>query len=199
MSFRVMFDSTNPSAIPADAEIVGGYIDGPQSQWPAEAWTMFPRAALVRINVTGDPSHGGDELDVERFDATPDHAPAWFDERTRAGHVGGLSIYCSRDALPEVEAKMGKRSYFRRVATLDGTLHIDGYKPMEGPAAIQFASAAMLGINADMSLVMSDYYHPSPARLAVPAGRTIADLRAKAEGDIADAGQLLSLLAKYGA
>ena len=194
MSFRIMFDSVDPSAIPADAELVAGYIDGPVSQWPTSAWTMFPKAQLVKINVTGDPDHGGNALDVERFDATPDHAPAWFDARKKAGE-GNLTIYCSRDTLPAVHEAMGTRSYFRWIATLDGTLHIDGYKPMEGPAAVQFASAAMLGINADMSLVMSDYFHPRP----VAASRSVADLRAKAQNDISDAGQLLALLAKYGA
>lgn len=194
--FRIMFDSVDPSAIPADAELVAGYVDGPQSQWPSVGWTLFPRAQFVKINVTGDPDHGGDALDVERFDATPDHAPAWFDARTKAG-AGGLTIYCNRSTLPAVEAAMGKRSYFRWIATLDGTLHIDGYKPLEGPAAVQFANSTMAGRNVDVSLVMSDYFHPAPAALS--AGRTVADLRAKAEGDIADAGQLLSLLAKYGA
>lgn len=197
MSFRIMFDSVDPSAIPADAELVAGYVDGPKSVWPTNAWTMFPKAQLVRINVTGDPVNGGDVLDVETGDATPDHAPAWFD--ARGGDAAGLTIYCNRDTLPAVEQAMGKRRYFRWIATLDGTFVIPGYKPLEGPAAIQFAGAAQLGgRNVDMSLVMRDYFHPAPAAAAAPAGRTVADLRAKAEGQIADAGQLLSLLAKLG-
>jgi hypothetical protein len=195
MSFRIMFDSVDPAAIPADAELVGGYVDGPASQWPSASWTMFPKAQFVRINVTGDPGHGGDALDVERFDATPDHAPVWFDERTKAG-AAGLTIYCNRDTLPAVEAAMGKRSYFRWIATLDGTLAINGYKPLEGPAAVQFAGAKLVGgRNVDVSLVMSDYFHPAPVRIF----GSVAELRAKALTSQAEAGQLLSLLDRYGA
>ena len=194
MSYRIMFDSIDPSAIPADAELVAGYVDGPVSQWPSSAWTMFPKAQLVRINVTGDPAHGGDALDVERFDATPDHAPVWFD--ARGGDAAGLTIYCNRDTLPAVEKAMGKRKYFRWIATLDGTMHIDGYPPMHGPAAVQFAGAAMLGINADMSLVMSDYFHPAPPPRT---GRTVADLVVSTQTAQSELGQLQALLAKYGA
>lgn len=191
--YRIMFDSIDPTMIPADAELVAGYIDGPSSQWPASAWTMFPKAQLVRINVTGDPSHGGDALDVERFDATPDHAPGWFDARKAAG-AGNLTIYCDRNTLPAVEKAMGQRSYFRWIATLDGTLAVDGYKPLEHPAAVQFAGKEQLaGRNVDVSLVMSDYFHPAPAA----AGPSVAELRAKVLATQADASQLLTLLDRY--
>lgn len=196
MSYRIMFDSIDPSAIPADAELVAGYVDGPQSAWKSTAWTMFPHAQLVKINVTGDPSHGGNALDVERFDATPDHAPAWFD--ASGGDAAGLTIYCNRDTLPAVERAMGKRRYFRWIATLDGTLHIDGYPPLEGPAAVQFANSTMAGRNVDVSLVMSDYFHPRPVALT-SGGGSVAELRAKALTNQAEAGQLLSLLDRYGA
>lgn len=187
MSYRIMFDSTDPSAIPADASLVAGYVDGPQSQWPAAAWSMFPHAELVRINVTGDPDHGGDVLDVERFDATPDLAPVWFDARTKAG-ARGLAIYCDRNTLPAVTQAMGQRSYFRWIATLDGTLHIDGYTPLEGPAAVQFANAIMAGRNVDLSLVMSDYFHPQPS---------LAQIIATAKATQTEVSSLLALLAKY--
>jgi len=195
MSFRIMFDSVDPTQIPAHAELVAGYIDGPKSQWPDAAWTMFPKAELVRINVTGDPSHGGDVLDVERFDASPADAPVWFDARTKAG-AGGLTIYCNRDTLPAVHEAMGKRSYFRWIATLDGTLFIDGYPPLEGPAVVQFAGAGAAGRNVDVSLVMSDYFHPAPSR---PAARSVADLLVRTQATRTELGQLEALLAKYGA
>jgi hypothetical protein len=187
--FRVMFDSVNPAAIPADASLVAGYVDGAVSAWPASAWDRFPEAEKVRINVTGDPSHGGDVLDVERFDATPAHAPGWFDARTAAG-AKGLTIYCNRSTLPAVDAAMGNRSHFRWVATLDGHLDIAGYPPLQGPAVIQFLPASDLGINADMSLVISDYFHPQPS---------LAQVVAVARSAQAETAQLLQLLQKYGA
>ena len=185
--FRIMFDSVNPAAIPEGASLVAGYVDGAASAWPPGAWDRFPGAELVRINVTGDPNHGGDVLDVERFDATPDHAPGWFDARTRAG-AGGLAVYCNRSTLPAVDAAMGQRSFFRWVATLDGTLHIDGFPPLKGPAVVQFLPAADLGINADMSLVMSPYFHPQPSLQQIVAAARAAQ---------AETAQLLQLLDKY--
>jgi hypothetical protein len=187
--FRIMFDSVNPAAIPEGASLVAGYVDGAASAWPAGAWDRFPGAELVRINVTGDPAHGGDALDVERFDATPDHAPGWFDERTKAG-ARGLTIYCNRSTLPAVEQAMGTRSYFRWIATLDGTLVIPGFKPMQGPAAIQFAPAGITGIDADMSLVLSPYFHPQPS---------LQQIIGAAKAAQAETAQLLQLIQKYGA
>jgi hypothetical protein len=187
--FRVMFDSVNPAAIPPGAELVAGYVDGAASAWPADAWGRFPEAQLVRINVTGDPSHGGNALDVERFDATPAHAPGWFDERERAGETN-LTIYCNRSTLPAVDAAMGQRSFFRWVATLDGNLAISGFQPLRGPAVVQFLPASDLGINADMSLVISPYFHPQPS---------LAQVIAAAKSAQAETAQLLQLLQKYGA
>jgi hypothetical protein len=186
---RVMFDSIDPNAIPAGASLVAGYVDGAASAWPAGAWDRFPDAELVRINVTGDPSHGGDVLDVETGDASPAHAPGWFDARTAAGGRG-LTIYCNRSTLPAVDAAMAGRSYFRWIATLDGTLHIDGFPALAGPAAVQFATAQMAGRNVDVSLVMSDYFHPQPS---------LAQIIATAKGAQSETAQLLQLLAKYGA
>ncbi len=49
---RTMFDSVNPGAIPADAQMVAGCFNG-EFAWPAEVWKRFPHAAKVRIDVTG--------------------------------------------------------------------------------------------------------------------------------------------------
>lgn len=47
-----MFDSTNPDDIPDEAQIVAGYVDGPD-KWPAEGWARFAHAYRVGITIEG--------------------------------------------------------------------------------------------------------------------------------------------------
>jgi hypothetical protein len=62
---RLMYDSVNPGAIPRDAKLVAGYIDGSISKWPDEAWSWFPQATMVRISAVGS-TWDADVFDVER-------------------------------------------------------------------------------------------------------------------------------------
>jgi len=50
---RTMYDSTNPSAIPADAEMVALYVDGMFAATVAD-WNRFTRAVKVRISAIGE-------------------------------------------------------------------------------------------------------------------------------------------------
>jgi len=151
-----MFDSTTPDVIPVAAELVGGYVNG-QYAWSSADWNRFPHAQQVRINVTGD-SALGNCLDVETGDATPAQAPAWYDARHAAG-TRNLAIYCNRSTLPAVNAAMGSRTFYRWIATLDGTMRPGG----TAYDAVQFAGASLAGINADISIVWNDKWHPVPA------------------------------------
>ena len=60
---RIMYDAVSWENIPDNAEMVAGYIDGPASQWSAEAWARFPHAVKVRITVN-PADNEGDVLDV---------------------------------------------------------------------------------------------------------------------------------------
>jgi hypothetical protein len=185
---RVMLDSATPEAIPDSAPMVAGYVNG-RYAWPKAAWERFADRPAVRINVTGDPAAGGDALDVETGDATPADAPAWYDARKAAG-AKNLAIYCSRDTLPAVNQHMGARRFFRWVATLDGTCHIDGHPPLRGPAAVQILGAAAAGVNADISLVYEDAWHPMPS-----LQQAIAEIEAGQR----DAAAALAALRRYAA
>ncbi|HEY6278035.1 MAG TPA: hypothetical protein VIX86_17075 [Streptosporangiaceae bacterium] len=179
---RVMFDSTTPGAIPPNAEIVAGYVDGSYA-WPASAWSRFPNAQHVMICVTGDHTKG-DCLDVENGDATPDHAPGWIRARHAAG-VKNVTIYCNRDTIPAIEAACAGLSYYKWIATLDGTLFVAGFPPLAGPAAVQFAGANLAGVNVDISLVWEDNWHAAPARVAAPAaGATMPAEAVSAAADV---------------
>lgn len=158
----LMFDSVSPELIPADAPMIAGYVNG-QFRWTAADWARFPHARQVRINVTGNPADGGDCLDVEQGDATPAQAPIWYDARHAAG-VRNLAIYCNRSTLPAVNKAMGTRTFYRWIATLDGTLLVGKY------AAVQFAGASAAGINVDVSAVWNEHWHAPAAPVPRPPG-----------------------------
>lgn len=49
---RTMLDSTEPRAIPPDAQMVAGYVDG-LYEWSAAEWAMFPNSVKVTISAIG--------------------------------------------------------------------------------------------------------------------------------------------------
>src|SRR5437588_2658183 len=97
---RTMYYSVDPAAIPADAEMVAGYIDG-HYRWSAGDWARFPHAVQVGIAVFATTNHGH-VLDVEPGDATPNEAPGWVRMR-RASDVDP-TVYCNLSTWPEVQA-----------------------------------------------------------------------------------------------
>lgn len=65
-----MADSTNPANIPAGVAAVAGYVDGPESAWPAEAWATFTVPAL-RVSVFASPDALGFDVS-DTGNASPD-------------------------------------------------------------------------------------------------------------------------------
>jgi hypothetical protein len=63
----VMADAVQWTAIPATVDAVAGYVDGPVSQWPQEAWAHFAGKPVLRVTVLANP-------DVECFDSEPGNA-----------------------------------------------------------------------------------------------------------------------------
>ena len=86
---RLMYDSTDPNAIPANAAMVAYYIDG-ANQSVVLAWRSalaagrFASAIKVKIAVLAS-TNDGDVLDVENGDAFPWEAPGWVIMRRAAG------------------------------------------------------------------------------------------------------------------
>lgn len=95
---RRMYDSVTWSAIPTNAQLVAGYING-TFKWPAQAWARFPNAVKVRI-ATRASVDDGHVLDVEPGDATPAEAPGWVVMRRKAGV--DPSVYCGASAWEDV-------------------------------------------------------------------------------------------------
>jgi hypothetical protein len=149
---RLMVDSISPDILPTNVGLVAGYVNGSRSQWPHNAWDRFPNSHHVRVNVIGTPTRG-DCLDIETGDATPDHAPTWYDSINWT-NKDNLIIYTNRSQVAAVSAAMGKRPWRLWLATLDGTAPTI----WEGKAvtAVQYLGSQHLGMNMDMSLVFDD-------------------------------------------
>ena len=97
---RIMFDSINADAVPADARIVAGYVGG---RWPdaAALAARFPNALVVTIAVSA--SERARCLDVENGDATPQQAPGWAQEQRAAGEPWPW-VYMNEATWPAVRA-----------------------------------------------------------------------------------------------
>lgn len=82
ISPTVMYDSTEVSSIPKDAQAVAGYVDGAFANFN-EMKTKFPNARHLSIAVFA--SSDADCLDIEPGNATPSEAPAWVRRQIARG------------------------------------------------------------------------------------------------------------------
>lgn len=152
-----MLDTDVLNDLTPHAELLATYADL-VTDLPA-LQKQFPNSVIILIDRgLGDHTGLSSVADVENGAMTAADAAAWYD-RQHAKGVKDLTIYCSRDELAAVDTAMGARVFYRWIATLDGTVHIDNFKPLEAPAAVQCLSASMLGIHADGSLVLQDQWH----------------------------------------
>jgi hypothetical protein len=148
---RTGYDSVNPAAIPMNAAVVMGYVDGPYAWTPLE-WSWFPRAVRVRI-ATRASTNSGHVLDVEQGDATPEQAVQWVRMRRAAGE--DPSVYCNAATWPNVRAAFGAAGvpephYW--IAHYDGSTAIPA-----GAVAKQYNDPPGSGGDYDISAV-ADYW-----------------------------------------
>lgn len=109
----------------------------------------------------GDPGNKATIIDVEPGCYAPHEIPAWYDHKA-AAKLPYLTHYSDRSDLPSVHAAIGSRHMWRWVATLDGTLAIPGFVPLQGPDLVQLIGADRVGVHADFSLVLSPSWRPAP-------------------------------------
>lgn len=154
---RKMYDSINPDAIPVDAQMVAGYIDGSTYRWPESAWSRFPHSVKVRIarrTFTND----GHVLDVESGIPTvwpPSQAIVdWVNMRRKAGVEP--TIYCN-----QLNDWPGIRTLFQNAGVREPQYWVARYNNIPtiptGAVAKQYANAPLAGGNYDLSAV-ADYW-----------------------------------------
>jgi len=95
---RIMYDSVTPSGIPANAQMVAGYVDGLYANIHLMR-ARFPHAVVVSIAVSAL-TDDGQVLDVEKGDASPLGALSWVQMRRRAG--ADPSVYVNVSQWDEV-------------------------------------------------------------------------------------------------
>jgi len=158
---RTMLDSDDLLAFTAITDIIATYSD---LVHPVEAFeAAHPGRLILYIDRgLGDPGMKATIADVETGALKPSDLPDWFDERFSKG-IKYLTYYCNRSSHAAVKAALGHRVMWEWIATLDGTVNVEGYVPLLGPSAVQILGSGHLGIRADLSLVLNDQWHPSGA------------------------------------
>ena len=167
---RVMLDSDVLADLDGHAELLATYSDLIHNAADLEALkARHPDSEIVLIDRgTGDPTGEATVIDIETGAFGVDHVPGWVREKKIAGKKY-LTGYCDRDNLPGVQAIEGQ-GIWHWVATDDGTCHIQGFRPLHGPAVVQILGEGALGVHADLSLVFEDGWHPSTAAAAAASG-----------------------------
>lgn len=144
--FGTMWDSAT-SAFPPGAALKALYANGRFAQLATYGYGP----GRVYIDVTGAVPGAASWLDVETGDASPADVPGWLDQRAKHGPGG---VYCNRGNLAAVERAAGARPHLLWVSTLDGTVDVGPIPGTGHLVAVQAFGAAMLGFNADMSVVV---------------------------------------------
>lgn len=137
-------------------DLVGGYDDGPVSQWPAQAWADLKAAGLVDRQLVGITVLGSGAAamkarvdDAEPGNNDPAGAAAWARRKRNTG--AWPVIYTMRDWKHRVLTECGNRGlrvsldFGLWIATLDGTTRdLDGSDLTQQPGmvAVQVEQAA---------------------------------------------------------
>lgn len=152
-----MYDTTDVPAnsIPADAQIVAGYIDGHYRSFAAVV-ARCPNAVHIPIAVFAS-TNGGQVLDCESGDATPSQCPGWIKMRRAAG-VYRPTIYCEASAVGAVKQACAAAGLLFGVDWDLWIAHYDGRPSPDvyGEVAKQFINHGPHGENCDVSAVFDD-------------------------------------------
>lgn len=98
---RRMFDAVTVSQIPAGAQLVAGYADGPYANVPAMK-RRFPHALVVPIAI----AHGtrAKVADVEKGDMTPESAVLWVRDTMHDVPNHLLTLYANTSTWPSIRS-----------------------------------------------------------------------------------------------
>lgn len=162
---RFMADSVTARDIPRGKfALVAGYVNGPY-KWSDADWAYHSGSRRVHI-ATSAAFNGGQVLDVEPGDASPNQAVGWVIRRRLAGQ--DPTIYASASAIPAIRAAMSRAGVPQPhywVARWTGVAHLE-----PGSVATQYDHPPHSGGHYDLSMV-ADYWpgvDPKPATTPTP-------------------------------
>lgn len=153
---RQLLDSVTAARLPADARLVGAYVDGHYAN-VAAVRARCPRATVVTITVLG--TAGANVADCEPGDLTPASAADWAAREIAAGRKP--TIYCNLSTWPSVQTEVAKR----RITVSYWIAHYDGKAEMI-PGAVAKQYQERTDQNLDYSIA-ADYWpgvDPPPAK-----------------------------------
>lgn len=158
-----IFDAVDVSALPINANIILGYIDGTEtSDNYAQVRARFPFAKILTVTTTAQ--NRADICDVEKGDATPEDAAF--------GLKRGMfpTIYSSLSTKSALDEACAGLTWNWFAADPTGVPHI-----CEGSIATQYAwgSLGQTNGNYDASLSVPNY----PVAISEPTGSTIVQYR----------------------
>lgn len=191
---RFMIDTDQLAALTGHAELLATYADLVTDLPAFQA--RYPHSEIILIDRgIGDPTGMASVFDIEQGALDLPAARAHYEAQASKG-IRFLTVYHDRAIADEVKAAFAPHMPYHWYATLDGTAHIAGYVPLEGPVAVQCLSSADLGYHADGSLVFEDSWHPTRT-VATP--QLARQLVANARGQVVNmAGDLSKLAAVIG-
>lgn len=159
---RTMFDAVDAKDVPAHGwDLLAGYSNGNyQSYLPLKA--RFPKATVVSIDTQNKPGEA-QVCDIEKGDARPDEAPAWFDRSVALGVIRPTLYYSASDHLL-IRGYMGNRKYDGWVASYGVKQPVDSNgHPIVSDSqftlvAWQYIDHGPNGENIDISDVFDPYW-----------------------------------------
>lgn len=169
---RTALDSDDLNVFTSNTDFVLTYSD--LVTHPDAFAAHYPTQQVVYIDRgLGDPGDKATIADVETGALTPAHLNDWYNAKT-AARLPFLTFYANRSNLAACMAQQAAHRMFKWVATLDGTMHINGYSPLHGPDLVQILDSDHLGIHADFSVVLTEKWRPASS--PVDVARALTDV-----------------------
>ncbi|MGO9902621.1 MAG: hypothetical protein ACLP0J_23705 [Solirubrobacteraceae bacterium] len=164
MTYLTMYDSVNVGAIPANAEYVALYVDGPFANLgPGRA--RCPHAKILTITVI--PANTADCCDCEQGDITIGQAEAWVQQRL-AADIYRPCVYANADRWDNQGLQAGLAAYGNRIRRWTASYPGAGPTVPDGYDAHQWSST-----DVDLSVCVPDFFG-APA--VTPSGIASAHL-----------------------
>lgn len=120
-----MYDSTEPSAIPANATLVAAYVDGYGGY--SEAVARFGAKRVISVSVG---NNDADVADVETGGMSAGDLPGWIERQVARG-IKRPVVYCNVSTWPSVKEAVAGRNVSYWIA------HPGGPATMAGADAVQ--------------------------------------------------------------
>ena len=163
-----LYDAVDVAAIPANATIVGAYVDGawPTAKSPEIAAMRARGVTIVTISVNGS-TLDADVIDIEPGNISIPAGVDWCAKNLARGKRP--TIYASRSWIPQIQDALrahgiAPSSVDYWVADWTGTPHL-----VPGSVATQYANPPTSGGNYDVSMTNGSWPTSSPAPAPAPS------------------------------